>query len=65
MRAWQGSASFPGEVPEGTPGAVPVRFEVDMLGRRVPVAWVVPAPGAADHWDARGTGPNLLEYAFE
>lgn len=50
----------PGEVPEDTPGAVPVRFRVDVLGRRVPVAWVVPAEGARDHWDARRAGPNLL-----
>lgn len=39
-----------GEVPKGTPGAVPVRYEVDLLGRRVAVAWTVPAPGAEDHW---------------
>lgn len=40
----------PGEVPEGTPGAVPCRYEVDLFGRRVPVAWTVPVEGAADHW---------------
>lgn len=66
VRPENGGAGFgPGEVPEGTPGAVPVRFEVDVLGRRVPVAWAVPAEGARGHWDARRAGPNLLEQAFE
>ncbi|MGO1975993.1 hypothetical protein [Brachybacterium tyrofermentans] len=55
----------PGEVPEGTPGAVPIRFEVDLFGRRVPVAWTVPTEGAREHWDARRTGPNMLEHPFE
>ena len=44
---------------------LPVRFEVDMLGRRLPVAWVVPVDGAQGHWDARGTGRNLVERGFE
>lgn len=60
-----GEVLGPGEVPEGTPGAVPIRYEVDLLGRRVPVAWTVPAEGARDHWDARRTGPNVLEHPFE
>lgn len=46
----EGDGLGPGEVLEGTPGAVPVRYEVDVLGRRVPVAWTVPAPGAEGHW---------------
>lgn len=54
----------PGEVPEGTPGAVPIRFRVDVLGRRVPVAWTVPVRGAQGHWDGRGAGRNLLEQPF-
>ncbi|WP_420112333.1 hypothetical protein [Pseudactinotalea sp.] len=60
-----GGGLGPGEVPEGTPGAVPIRFDVDLLGRRVPVAWTVPAAGARDYWDARRTGPNLIEQPFE
>lgn len=55
----------PGEVPEGTPGAVPIRFRADMPGRRVAVAWAVPADGARDHWDTRRADPNLLEQSFE
>lgn len=60
-----GDGLGPGEVAEATPAAVPIRYEADMLGRRVPVAWTVPAEGARDHWDARRTGPNLLEQTFE
>ncbi|SLM96633.1 hypothetical protein FM103_02370 [Corynebacterium xerosis] len=55
-----GEGLGPREVPEGTPGAVPIRFRVDVFGRRVPVAWTVPAEGARDHWDARRAGPNLI-----
>ena len=72
MRGWaevhadgDGDGLGAGEVPEGTPGAVPIRYEVDLLGRRVPVAWVVPAEGARDHRDARRAGPNLLEQPFD
>lgn len=60
-----GNGLGPGEVPEGTPGAVPIRYRVDVLGRRVPIAWAVPAAGARDHWDTRRAGPNLLEQPFE
>lgn len=56
--ARDGLVVLPGEVPEGTPGAVPVRFEADLLGRRVPVAWAVPAAGAAGYW-AEGDTPHM------